>query len=856
ILRKRWDAENEKAERQLLGSALALVYSQHFAETEQLPFTRERIARALKEDDISTVASQRRALFEELISRDWKPEYEAEAFELIEQLLPSWSWGRPSPNRGAKLVARLHALHQFVDRMLQARYQADLKNLQDQGHPEKLTRTELAKKKAEFQKTASDGVAKRLSERLNQRTDNSDSQSEKQMRAEWEEWVRLERIYLDLKLKRNAKQVTQELWEMLGNAPKVPKVAEPVPNEDATESAIFELIENLRKHRAFLSVNYLAVRSPANPDLVSRLRKYIGAGLKFKGDTAAPWKQAQFTLLVALDQPEELERELTEWIRKDPLPTPWQLALARLFAEQGKISQAISLFETVKRESRLSPADNSALAGWYLVMDRNSDYRRAKIEVFKTMQEYRIQNWIRTKRQPWQQTGAPLPDELDEDVLFAFEALFEKSNQPENYLYELREFYTACRDFRLLRMLPDALTGRTPQQIYPFLNNMRSSVLNEVRKEATADEILKHLNEVRANCDSTVDLRALDLLEVLVERQAAEVLNQPGPHIEAAVAALKRAFKREWADGEVRQMADFLDQLGTIKQPSLGRERLSLLRELHKMTKPGTDDRLFVAWHLAHALFWSHNEREAALSMLRIALREYQDTHPQGWPAHASTPLFEMVNLLETVKRFAEAEELLKSQIQNSLNPTQEHRLLNRLNQCYLKAVREEGLVSLGEGRALYENFHSHLLKELQSIEDEHHRYQTVERLLELFRAAKAKNCPFEKDLRTFANNRLPEVLETQQNYYTNMIQRTSNILREFFGPRDALEFLVTRYEHYPQRYNYDWQNPWQRFADELADWRQQTKQLDAALEERLLAIVLEELGRDLRTRHSRSRYL
>ena len=44
------------------------------------------------------------------------------------------------------------------------------------------------------------------------------------------------------------------------------------------------------------------------------------------------------------------------------------------------------------------------------------------------------------------------------------------------------------------------------------------------------------------------DLRALDLLEAIVERHSAEVLNQRGPHVEASLKALHSAFDRKWTD--------------------------------------------------------------------------------------------------------------------------------------------------------------------------------------------------------------------------------------------------------------------------------------------------------------------
>src|SRR5581483_9515911 len=99
-----------------------------------------------------------------------------------------------------------------------------------------------------------------------------------------------------------------------------------------------------------------------------------------------------------------------------------------------------------------------------------------------------------------------------------------------------------------------------------------TGVLSEIRNEATADELLGRIKEVRTRAKSTVDQRALDLLEVQVERRAAEVINQPGPHAERALTALRRSFQREWAAGEKRLMADFLASLGSITNKALADE--------------------------------------------------------------------------------------------------------------------------------------------------------------------------------------------------------------------------------------------------------------------------------------------
>ena len=116
-------------------------------------------------------------------------------------------------------------------------------------------------------------------------------------------------------------------------------------------------------------------------------------------------------------------------------------------------------------------------------------------------------------------------------------------------------------------MLPDGVIGHTAGKVYPFLQGM-SGVIGEVRDEATADQIVERIKAVRLLAKTPVDQRALDLLELMVERRAAELQNQPGPHADKALAALERAFKREWSAGEPRLMADFLG--GARRDPAGG----------------------------------------------------------------------------------------------------------------------------------------------------------------------------------------------------------------------------------------------------------------------------------------------
>jgi outer membrane lipoprotein-sorting protein len=840
VLRQRWDdaqhTDEGDDEKHAIGDSLSSIYASFFKETEYFPFLRERIARANERWRDQYVI----ALFNVLITREWTEEIEVEMFSLLAEI---------SKNVPAtQLSTQVESAHRLVDRLLAARAEADQKQLQDTGHPEQLTRQELAAKKAEFQTAAREGVAARLAE---------ESPKHDGLLGQW---LQIERMYLDVRLKRNIDEVAAECIVILGDKPPVPRDKEAEADDESTAEelaieATDEIVRAALRQRALITYTNLAVRKSAEPELRRWLMAYVDAGIEDGGDNSTVWKTMKYNLLVALDEPQQLEQVVRTWIQDDEYVTGWRRLLARLSAERGEIDEAIDLFEKIEKDSQLGTSDYAALAAWYLARDQKEDFRRAKVESLKAAQEYQLSNYVSQRQYRWQDRSKPLPSELDEQVLFAFQALFEKSSSPGNYLYQLRGFYKACRDFRLLNMLPDSVVGRTPQQVYDFLGRLRTTALAEVRKESTADEILARVEELRQRDLTTIDLRALDLMEALVERQSAEVLNQPGPHIEAAVAALQRAFDREWADGEGRQMAKLLDSLGQLKQAGLAAEQSRQLEALYAREEPGTDDRLFVGWHLANSMFNPYGKRAEGLQRMEIVIREYEQTHADGWPAHANAPLGGYVQMLERVNRHAEAEVFVKKHLEKPINAGQRKWMMERLTSVYASALEAGTRVSLGEKAELYRNLIPFIVKQAERGDD-NHRYQVLQRLESVFRTAKRKGFPtLRKDMRKFAFTTLPRLLKRQRNNYRTLVDTWSHRLNELLDPRTALEFLIERIENYPQRLVYSWENPWQQFGYRLGDWRKKAGNL-GELEPRLLAIVLAELRRDLETRNQRSRYL
>jgi hypothetical protein len=907
-LTPRWVAAKDKDEKHLLGESLRSIYATRFADTDLLPFLRERLAASRTDNPVRPDAADRivrptdssvdyrtsyvSSLFETLLTTKWSDDIEKEAFALLFDL-------SDATEPVDRLATHLPALHRLVDAMLASRQAAAEAQLGDQGEQNKLTRKELAAKKAEFRQTAREQLAARLEEAAQPVPEENflgRLSVNARTRVLLRPWLRIEKAWLDVQLDRNLPQVEEFCWQILGEAP--PKLAED-PDDDESEepSARQHFFDALLKQRAFTMVMNLAARRKAEPATIARVLKFIDAGIGHGGDVAATWRNAKYRMLIALDRPDDLERELREWIRADVSTGPWRQSLARLMAERGKIDEAIQLFEACEKDKLLSAADYQLLANWHLVSNRRAAYERSRIEAFKQMPEHQLSNSLYHVRNRWYQSNVPLPSELDENTLFTFRALFEKSAQPENYLWQLREIYGASRDFRLLQMIPDAVLGRSPQQVYSFLQNLQSQVLYELRNEATADEILARIKQLRASGNATVaspisrnalasgsetantkqpdasafrlrelpltttDLRALDLLEAVVERKSSEVLNQPGPHVAACVTALKRAFEREWGVGEPVMMASFLHQLGGLPNETLRDEQLRELRELKQRAPANSRDHLFITLDLAELLFWNYTRHQPGLQEAEAEVAAYAQANGGTWPHLDNAALGRFVSMREGANQHAAGEALLKSFVAKSASEEQAKWLHDRLMSLYNHALEHDGAVSLGTGRAaLFPKLVALNLKELAAAPDENVRYNLVARIATTFDIAHRHKLPGTVEtVKSFAFETIPALLKRQQAQYRNTVTTPMHVIGEVLGPQGALQYVVERMEQYPQRLELAWENSWNAFGYELARRRSESEgaKLDLKeLEGRVLKLAIAELKRELRSGESRNPYI
>jgi tetratricopeptide (TPR) repeat protein len=812
-LHKRWAAETDPAVKGRLAGTLVQILSSRVGGEEYLAFLREQLDKATEENRASCAA----ALFDALLAQPWSAERENEAFALLDKL---------SDNEEAAqhLAAEVAALYRLTDRMVQSRFEAGMAKIE---HQEKLTRTELAAKRADNVRLAREGFADRIKQEMQK-------QSEKIL-----SWLNIERLYLDVLLGRNLDRAAEECWEYVG--------AKPRPTTIAAEDDPGAMLEKSLRHRYLITLMNLAARKNAKPELIDRLLKYLDEALTADGEDS-PWKMLKYQLLVALDRPKELEQALQSWIKPGDADNYWRLTLAYLLAEQGKIAEAVKLFETIQAADELGPREYRTLADWYMALNRRELYERSLIESYKVNDEWRLNNWLSQKLRPWQIYNAKPTAELDKEVMTVFAALFEKSGNPQNYLWQLREFYVATRDFRLLACMAEAVVGHTAAAVYPFLQNL-GSVLGEIRDEATADSLVEHLAKVRDRAKTGIDRRALDMLELLVERRATELKNQPGPYAEKALKAMQRAFKRQWSAGEKKLMADFLASLGAIPDAKLAEEQLRQLQTLHEESAPGSLDRLHIALRLSNA-HWNYSRRQQAVDLLQSALDEYQNALNGVLSSAANDALGTLVSYLEQTRHYDRGEKVLQDQLQHPCNRQQTFWLIERLYELYENAVRNDGDVSLGNAETLYHAVEKNIQKELDSG-NENHRAALINRLCGIYNAAHEKKMPTAaEDIKTFAMKRLPEVLKLQTNNYQSVVNQVADALHNVAGPRDALAFLIERVEHEPAWFRLNNSDSWNQFGWKIADWRLQVKPL-GDLEERLLGIVIAELRRDLQSRQT-----
>ena len=808
----RWEQAQPAATRHGIGQTVLQLLRRSGGEGAALAFLRRQV----KEGPAAYRATYAGQLSDALRAQPWRVEVEDECFRLLGQL-------SSATNAAERLPIVVPALCDLVDAMAQGRYQAALDAM---PKPEALSRTELKAYQRQQQSEARAGLIQRLADEVGRQD------------ATLAPWLTIERLALALRQKQDPRALAGGCRQLLGAAP-------------AAEGGQTPLQWHLAD-RALTTWGCLAAMSPRDETLTQPLRAFLDNGIA-KNPDSAYWKRQKYRLLVALDRPAELEQVLTAWIQPAKVDSTWRVALGYLLAEQDRVPEAIRQFEAAKAANGLGAQELIFLADWYLAQGQPERYGDTRMEALMAESEYTLAARLDPMLRPLYERRETAPPELDPEAVNIFKVLCRKSQYPQNYFHQLRQFYRYTRDIRLLECLAEGMLGHTAQQAYLFLDSLQG-LLNDVRDEATVDSLVRHLDAVRARARTRVDQRALDLLKLMAERRAAELTNQPGSHASKALAAMQRVFKGDWDVGERRLMADLLARLGRIKGAELGQEQLRQLAALYACREEPAEDRLQIAWRLA-ATLWEYERRDEAFNKLEAALAEFREGNQGVLPATANAALDWLISHLREGRHFARAEQVVQAELKRPANAQQAYWLKAQLFEVYTDAIRKGGSVSLGTGQTLYTAVLNLCLAELNSG-DSAYRHGCIERLCAFFRAARDAKLDV-AGLRDFAFQKFPGLLarETDPDAYQKASERLAETLHDLLGAQTGLEFLIERCENEPEWVRASYYSFWERQAYRLEQWRAQVQD-PGVLAERLLRIVMTELRRDLRARKATRRCL
>ena len=811
IIKKRWTQEKNSNTRHQLGQSLISLLRIHSRKTRLLEFLRKQYKEG-PEEYYHIYINQ---LVNELYSAKWSKEIEDELFKLLGRLTQD-------KEEEKRINTLFPALYEIVNKMVQARYQ---KAVDAVLKKEDMSRTEYRAMLKEKQTRAREGIIKRLKNEL--------ERQEEILKP----WLIIEHLGLEIKLNKDAKKIAEKCWELL-------------PPEPLKEKDILFFKAHLI-NRSLTALSCLAVRKSAEGSLIKKLLEYIDKGIKINPESQY-WKYLKYRLLTALDRPAELKKALKKWISPGKADNTWRLMLGYLMAEMNRIDEAILQFEAIEQTDELGPADYRALAGWYTIKGEKQKNDNARIKALMVNQEYMLSQRLREILRPWRQNKNMVPEELNPESIQIFKALFKKANKPQNYIYQLSQFYKYTRDFRLLQCLPEAVIGHTAQQIYPFIQNLKS-LFHEIHDEATVDSIADHIKTVLSQAKTRVDKRALDLLTLQVKRRAAELHNQPGPHIRTALKAMKQAFTGQWQKGERRLMADFISSLGRISSDELSREQIRELIALHKSRTEPLQDRLHISWRLAETL-WAYNKQDKAIDRLETALAEYRDASGNILQNTANSAFNTFIQYLEYVKRFTRAETYLLKELKQPANKSQADWLMERKFRLYINTISGKGRVSLGEGKELYNRVLKQFINELDTSTQKKHRKQLISLICDFFQTAERSGLK-PKRLREFAFDLFPKFInrDIDRYDYHNNISNLAETLKTLLGIKTGLEFLIERMEEEPEWLCFVGRSGWQQHGYKLARWRHKAKNI-SDLEDRLLLLVKKALRRDLQNRRSHNR--
>lgn len=795
LVRERWRAERDGESKHLLGETLAQILRSRFDGEGLADFYREML-----ESDAARYRAQDRAnWFRSLLAASWSDQHERDALSLVGKL------GDEDLPPAALLAVRIGALEQLTEQMVNSRRRLAVEAVRN---PQELTRAAWSAKRSEAGRQARLAVARLLQ-----------AEAARQP-GPLARWMQAEAIDLRILAGDALREQAEAIWSLL-----------PADPAKAANDRNFQSLEPRLVHRLLTALLDLAARRDAGA-LSDRLLDYLDRAIA-AAPTATRWKLYKAQLLVALDRPQPLEKALIVWVNTGgDDESLFRRLLAYLAAETGRLDEAIKQFQQLQALDELRPADLRTLSDWYLATGRKEQSERALADAYEAVPADELLGWLYQRRVRWGSENEAI-GAGDDAIRRALLALLKKSNRRGYAANIAVELFRQTHDESLLAGLPDTVLGHTAEKVYPLLESFKP-LLAEIRNEAASDRVVERIAELKAEDPASTDARALDLLEALLERSAAETLDQPGPHVERAVAALKRAFQHRLGESETGPMAAIVEGLGKISQPELAAEQLRELEELYRQAPPASASSLRIARSLAstHALY---GRLEEAARVLDAELSSRQQAHGQSLGNTDREALSQLIAYFEQMRQFRRGEKRLADLLAASTTAGQRNWLSQGLNSLYCQCLADGGDVTLGSGERLFNILEPRLRKALAAAQLPE-RGELVAMLTGLYSTAK------DQDMAGAAaalRSAIPELLEIcrRPSGQSQPAFAVARCIGRVIGQQDELEFIVTLLEHEPQWIRMR-HNEWS-LEHELAEVRQKAGKLPPDLEKRLTQLVV-----------------
>jgi tetratricopeptide (TPR) repeat protein len=800
----RFDRASDPEERRAFADLLVGFLDQRGDAERAAAFLRRRLA----SEPVEARHEVAGTLLDRTLRTGWAEERENEAFGLLPALLLPAGDGPRDPETESRLFAG--AARTLADGLFAARVEAALGPVAER---EKLPRTALAARTRAARTGARLALAARFREEAARAA------------GPLAPWLSIEALCFAAEAGRDPAAVEGMARESLLSPPVIP----------APDLAVaFE-------ERAALVLEYLATRRSADAGLSGRVvtlaRERAAAAAEEDRETRR-WRV--FRLLLALDRPEELVVELRAFATTGRVEGFYRIALAYLLAERGALADAASELEAVAKADELPASGYATLAGWHLALGEDARRERALDRMLGETSEWEL---VQRVWQEAERTEGPGPDgvpaSFDPEVLRVLRVLFTKAPAPAEHLHPLSNLYEATKDVRLLAPLADGIAGHSPEAIYPYLLEVRD-ILANVHEEATLDALATRIAERAAAAGTDTDRRGLLALGILALRRAAEVLNRPEAHAEAALAGLKEAFPAAWLPGEPRLYAGFLASLGKIPDGALATEQLRQLAEIHARADIGSEDLLAIAAARARTL-WSYGRHDEALDVLGGALAGVRDLSGGRLPPTAFDLAGVYASWLMDRERFALAGSFLHAERDRQADESHKAWFMLRLFEASTRYLPFSDKAT----------FFPEAFREIGDALLELPAEFTTEgvRLFCQFvlAGARAKVPDAAAQLAAYAREPLRRRLARLALEEQDIWATVADAVRQAGDPATALALLVAKLEGDPAWYSRANRDGWSRFVHLLARWRAEVKP-EGELADRLARIAVDRLVSELRT--------